>query len=333
MTATAYDIEITERIPRVPPVIPVVPEGISRPHWSVMIPVYNCSRYLPAALESVVWQGERSMQIEVVDDCSTDDDVEALIQKFGNGRVAYFRQPENVGSLRNFHTCLLRAKGQLIHLLHGDDCVKKGFYRQIEKLYGQYPSAGAAFCRYDYINAEGEIMYSQEKEADHEGILEDWLEKLCERQRIQYASIVVKREVYEHLGGFYGTEYGEDWEMWARIAAHYPIAYTPDILAQYRRHTDSISGKSFVSAKNMEDLSSVMEKIRQYLPREKQQSVLQESRKFYAHYALKTANALWADLGNKGGATAQVRQAWRMHKDPMLLYKIMKLLTRMTLNI
>jgi len=31
--------------------------------------------------------------------------------------------------------------------------------------------------------------------------------------------MVVKREVYEKLGGFYGVEYGEDWEMWVRIAA------------------------------------------------------------------------------------------------------------------
>jgi glycosyltransferase involved in cell wall biosynthesis len=65
------------------------------------------------------------MQIEVVDDGSTDADKEALVKQTGKGRVEYYRQPENVGSLRNFETRLNRATGHYIHILHGDDKSKK----------------------------------------------------------------------------------------------------------------------------------------------------------------------------------------------------------------
>jgi len=328
-------IESSPRVLTEPPVVEKVADGVSRPLWSVMIPVYNCSKYLVRTLHSVLVQdpGRQHMQIEVVDDCSTDGDVESIVHTLAEGRVEYYRHPRNVGSLKNFYSCLQRSRGYVIHLLHGDDCVKKGFYKKIEQIYHDFPSAGAAYSRYDYIDDVGHVMYCQGKEMDTDGILENWLERLCERQRIQYVAMTVKREVYEKLGGFYGTEYGEDWEMWVRIAAHYPVAYTPEILAQYRRHANSISGKSFTTAKNMEDLLWVMDKINNYLPGGKRQMVRQASRRFYAHYAVKIANALWKDLREKSAVTAQVKAAWNMQKDVFLFYKILKLLTRMTLNL
>ena len=56
------------------PIAPL-PQEAARPKWSVMIPAYNCARFLAATLESVLAQdpGPAQMQIEVVDDCSSDD--------------------------------------------------------------------------------------------------------------------------------------------------------------------------------------------------------------------------------------------------------------------
>ena len=50
-----------------------------------MIPTYNCSKYLKQALESVLIQdpGIEKMQIEVVDDNSTDENVEELVNAIG----------------------------------------------------------------------------------------------------------------------------------------------------------------------------------------------------------------------------------------------------------
>src|SRR5690554_6924401 len=135
-----------DRIPEKPPVIPARDGALGHPTWSVMIPVYNCSLYLPQVLRSVLKQdlGEAMMQIEVVDDASTDSDVQRIVEELGKGRISYFRQAENVGSLRNFETCINRSKGKYIHLLHGDDLVKDGFYKKITQLFARYPEAGAA---------------------------------------------------------------------------------------------------------------------------------------------------------------------------------------------
>jgi glycosyltransferase involved in cell wall biosynthesis len=333
--SSKYLVRNPSRIPDAPPRVKPLEIGVRRPQWSVMIPVYNCSGYLRETLKRVLEQdpGESLMQIEVVDDGSTDADVRGIVKEVSMGRVTYFRQKENMGSLRNFQTCLERSRGHFIHILHGDDLICPGFYERLSSLFDAHPTVGAAFCRYAYIDESGKTLFCQDPESAHAGILDDWLARLCERQRIQYVAMAVKREVYERLGGFYGVEYGEDWEMWVRIAAHYPMAYTPEILAQYRKHYASISGKSFITGENMASLAWVMDRIQQYLPADGRERVMKASRNFYAHYALRVANALWKRFKDRRGASAQASAAWNMSRDAGLLYKILKLYTRITLNI
>lgn len=317
-----------------PPIIQPVSQPGHRPKWSVMVPAYNCAGFLRSTLESILLQdmGEAEMQIEVVDDASTDADVALLVQEIGKGRIKYFRQPQNVGSLRNFETCLNRARGHLIHLLHGDDQVRPGYYKKMQELLESYPEAAAAFCRFHYIDDKGEPLYNHNAEAETDGILDNWLVRLGQRQRIQYCAITVKREVYEKLGGFYGVTYGEDWEMWMRIARHYAMAYTPEVLAEYRIHAQSITGQAFTSAKNLKDLQWVINVSQQHLPETERQEVRNTAMKFYAHYALRVANRLWHSSYNRHGALAQIKEALRMHQDPLLYWKILKLYTKIIIN-
>jgi glycosyltransferase involved in cell wall biosynthesis len=314
-----------------PPVIASV--SGNRPRWSVMIPVYNCASFLPRTLTSVLEQATDDMQIEVVDDASTDADVKALVAQIGQGRITYFRQPQNVGSLKNFETCLNRSRGYYIHLLHGDDKVRVGYYKKMETLLETYPEAGAAFCRYAYLNEQDEFLQHPPLEGEQDGLLKNWLPRIAARQRIQYCAITVKRDVYEKLGGFYGVSYGEDWEMWVRMSAHYPVAYTPEVLAEYRRHESSISGQAYLSGQNLRDLQWVIGTIQNYLPEKDRKKANDEARRYYAHYAASTANRLWQSARNKPGAAAQMREALRLYGDLKLYWRLAKLYARMALNI
>lgn len=311
------------RIPDSPPVIKPVPEGVERPLWSVMIPVYNCAYFLPELLNSVLSQAfdADEMQIEVVDDCSTDADIKKLVCQVGKGRVSYYRQPQNVGSLRNFETCLNRSRGQYIHLLHGDDKLLPGFYNTMTATFGKFPQAGAAFCKHQHVDYKGTPRYNVVSEDRDAYILPNWLETLAVRQQPQYVAMVVKRSVYEHLGAFYGVVYGEDWEMWMRIAKHYPVAFIPKILAQYRQHEESISGSSYATGKNIEDIAKVINTINTYLPREKREYLKHAARKHYAYYAFAKRSGIWKRTHKHEPGFGFFRQVLKMHTDPKLVAK------------
>lgn len=285
-----------------------------RPIWSVMIPTYNCASYLRKTLDSVLRQdlGPAKMQIEVIDDHSTKDDPQSVVREFGQNRVTFYQQPRNVGYIKNFETCLIRSKGQLIHLLHGDDCVRDNFYLKMQAAFEQHPQVGAAFCRSIYMDDEGHWLSLSPLEDRQSCILKNWLETIASGQRITTPSVVVRREVYEQLGGFDRrfSCAGEDWEMWVRIAAHYPVWFETEPLALYRvRRAGSLTGGSTDQGEMIQDMRLATEIIAsylaQYLPAQTANAVLTKARHTYAWWAIDIANELY----NSGKLKLAIKQS------------------------
>lgn len=305
---------------RIDPVDPVV----SRPLWSVMIPTYNCATYLRQTLQTVLAQdpGPDKMQIEVIDDCSTADDPETVAGELGKGRVTFYRQPQNVGHVANFNTCLSRARGQLVHLLHGDDCVRHDFYEKMQNIFMDRADLGAAFCSTMFINERSEAYYILKVENSQGGILESWLETIAMKQRLTPPSIVVRREVYEKVGGFDDRirHYGEDWEMWVRIAAHYPVWYLVEPLAFYRTHDKSLSRRTLKTGENMQDLRRVIEINWTSLPAARATQLSGRARKYVASAAIKQSRRMIVS-GDTRGAAAQILGALRFSWAPDTLGK------------
>lgn len=205
-----------------------------------MMPVYRPdAHYFRLALEGVLQQdeGPERMQIEVVDDCSPDGDVEQLVREIGGGRVTLSRTPKNLGLAGCWNTCIDRARGKWVHLFHQDDLVLPGFYKALIKADASSQNVGAAFCRHAWCDGEGKMGRNSERHLDNSGILEEFMKLIASQQRIQTPSVVVRREVYQKLGGF-RTDLGYtlDWEMWQRIGSKYSIWFEPEILAVYREH-------------------------------------------------------------------------------------------------
>ncbi|MDJ1482160.1 glycosyltransferase [Cytophagaceae bacterium YF14B1] len=303
-------------------IIPPLLTDSERPLWSVMIPTYNCADYLRETLQAVLSQdpGPHKMQIEVVDDCSTKDDPEKVVNELGKGRVSFFRQPQNVGHTKNFDTCLSRSRGQLVHLLHGDDRVRNGFYEKIGKLFLDYEEIGAAFCRHIFMDENSHWQLLSPLESPKPGILDGWFEKIAIKQRILTPSIVVKREVYEQLGSFdHRLSWAEDWEMWARIAAYYPIAYEPEPLAEYRSHSTSNTGRYIRTAENLRDLKRASYIINSYVKDSHKKDLLQRSFQKHTDYGIQTLKQFYLS-GDKEGAMAQWKEVWQLSKSPYILW-------------
>lgn len=308
--------------------ISAIPKGGLRPLWSVIIPTYNCAHYLRKTLASVLEQdpGAELMQIEVIDDHSTKDDPKAVVEELGKGRVGFYQQPQNVGYIKNFETCLQRSRGKLVHLLHGDDRVLYGFYQNLQRGFEQHPEIGAAFCRHIYMDEQGNWTGISWLEQPESGILTNWLERIAVQQRIQAPSIVVRRDVYEQLGGFDQRMscWGEDWEMWVRIAANYPVWYEVEPLALYRKSSTSLTGTSIRTGKNIQDFRTAVGIVQNYIPDGHAQKLTKIALENYAFYALNTANE-FAQAGDTSSAVNQLKEALRCCSSLKILQSSMKL--------
>lgn len=294
------------------PVAPA-PDGMPRPLWSVMIPAFNCRSYLAETLACVIAQdpGPKTMQIQVVDDHSTDDDPHELVRAIAGDRVEYYRQQANRGVVGNLNTCINLARGQIIHLLHGDDLVEQGYYARMTEVFESNPEIGAAFCRHVYIDARGEERGSDAPFGLDSGIIDDPTGFLGVEQRIMTPSISVRRRAYEALGGFdRRLKYAEDWEMWMRIASSFPIYYLDEALARYRMHDQSNSGRSMRKA--ISDTRNAIRIFSDYYPAEQATPMRNAAMRTYARSALGIADRLLENQ-DPAGAAGQLWVAFRMH--------------------
>ncbi|HMS35129.1 MAG TPA: glycosyltransferase [Ignavibacteria bacterium] len=293
-------------------VVQPIAEGTKRPLWSVMIPSYNPDiNYLKETINSILVQdpGQEIMQIRVVDDCSPDIDVEKIIKENWGSRIEFYKQPVNIGHSFNFTECIRQSKGKYIHIIHTDDKVAEGFYSRFEKMFESNPEIGAAFCRQEYIDDYGNHLFDSELEMEESGIFKDALIKLAEKQRIQYCSMVVKRSVYEQVGGFIRKNIGcEDWEMWVRIASKVEIGYIIWTLAQYRIHKSSMTGNDKRTGKDIKDLREAADIFTKYLPEKKREEVSLIRNRHYSVYSFNNAKSMYEEFNDEEGAAAQLNE-------------------------
>ena len=310
------------------PFIDPVPDDVGRPFWSVMIPTYNGTDYLREALASVLRQdpGPDQMQIELVDNCSTRNDPEIVAREIGGGRVACYRQPSNVGAIENFNTCIRRARGHWVHILHDDDFVLPGYYERFRQGILAHPEIGAVACRIIYMDGDGHWTGLTELETRTTQVLdEDFVDRQLLNQVIQYVGMVVRRSTYEELGGF-RPELARcaDWDMWKRVAAGAKILYEPEPLACYREHPGADSARWIRAGQNVAQERHSIEVTCAELPPDKAREIYRAAMREAAIRAIRSARYQW-ECGNRGIALRQAWEAMRTSQAPAVLARLVQL--------
>ncbi len=282
-----------------------------------MIPAYNCARFLAETLASVLMQdpGPENMQIAVVDDCSSDDP-KSVVTKVGKGRVEFYRNERNLGAPATFNRCIQYARGQWIHILHGDDLVRAGFYQKFRLVAESHPELGAIFCRCIVVNERGHWLEISPLEAEAPGVIADFLRRIAVANRIMTPAVVVSRKAYDRLGGF-NTDliHTADWDMWKRIACSFPIWFEPEPLACWRLHGSNDTLRLVSAGTNLHDLKKAIATARTYLPSPHAKVWTRRSRAVHAQAALQTARAMLAE-GSFRGAWSQMRGALALDPTP-----------------
>lgn len=282
---------MTDSRDAVPTIAPVAAD--SRPLISVAIPTFEPQSYLVETIRSVLSQdpGIASMQIAVIDDGSKRAHPRELLEGVAPpGRIEYYEHDSNVGLAANWNRALRVSRGQFVHILHQDDTVCAEFYSRLLSGLMSARTPGMAFSRHAFVDQNDHVQRISHRERWRSGILSNWIERISERQRIQCPAAIVRRDVYEALGGFRrDLSYALDWEMWVRIACKYDVWYEPEILAHYRRHSEAESARLQAGGQIAEDLLAALDAIATHLPQRKKTHLMQKAYRRLARQQIRRA--------------------------------------------
>src|SRR2546425_3765166 len=112
---------------------------------SICIPAYGRPEELGVAIESVLSQDFEELEVVVGDDSG---DLEPVVNRFGDPRVRYLRNPRRLGMAGNWNAVLDRADGRLLGLLMDDDRLLPGFVRSTVSQFEEDPSLGVVFTNH-----------------------------------------------------------------------------------------------------------------------------------------------------------------------------------------
>ena len=209
---------------------------MSNPSVSVVIATYNKADTLPAAIQSVLDQTYRDLEVLVVDDGSTDNTSER-VKPFGD-KIRYFRKKNGgTGSTRNLG--IAEAKGRFVAFLDGDDLWLPNKLEIQMKAFEREPQISAVQCGAYYVDPSlrviGRLLCTPKRDT--------LLDFLLFRNMPAFAScVVIRKEVLDRIGGF-GLDLVilSDWDMVCRLAKNGTLRSVKEPLTLYRQYPNNQS--------------------------------------------------------------------------------------------
>jgi glycosyltransferase involved in cell wall biosynthesis len=190
-------------------------------------------------VNSVLAQTFTDWEAIIVDDGSTDNTREVAAQ-FTDPRIRYIYQ-DNRGLSAARNTGLQNARSEFIALLDADDTWKPRFLERMMATLRENPTATAAYCGFQWIDAEGlPLRQSVMRVVAPERFYE---ELLYHGNWISACSVVVRLTAYRAAGPFdESLRACEDTDMWLRMAQNSAqFIGVPEVLVFYRRTSTNMS--------------------------------------------------------------------------------------------
>lgn len=204
---------------------------------SVVIPLFNKALYIGRALHSVLGQTFKDFEVVVVNDGSTDNGPD-IARQINDPRIRIIDQ-NNAGVSAARNRGIEEARADLVAFLDADDEWLPEFLETVIRLRDRHPEAGAYATAYEIQERNGDVYnpkYKHIPPAPWEGIIPIYLRSVLAVPPVCSSAVAVPKHVFSDVGGFpLGEYFGEDGDMWLRIALKYPIAFSSRINAIYHR--------------------------------------------------------------------------------------------------
>lgn len=218
------------------------------PLITVICLCYNHARFVVEAIESVLNQSYKKIQVIVIDDASTDNSAEIIhgIVK-DQADILFIPLSENVGNCKAFNTALKEAKGDFIIDFATDDVMLPDrLEKQVNLFQALDESYGVVFTDAMYIDDKGEFLSNHNESLRSKGLMVDVPQgdvyrDVLTRYFISSPTMMIKREVFDRLNGYDENLSYEDYDFWVRSARYYKYGFLDQRLTKVRKSEKSMS--------------------------------------------------------------------------------------------
>jgi glycosyltransferase involved in cell wall biosynthesis len=209
------------------------------PLVSVVLATYNSDeRYLITAVESILQQTYRDLELILIDDASTDGTWELLEQLArGDHRIRLLRNERNLRQGLSFNRAILAARGHYIAIMdHDDICALERIEKQVAYL-EEHPEVGVVGCLTEALDEATGTRRPSSARTDG-----SWLDAAIV---MVHPTMLVRRDLYARHG-FYDNRYDDanDYEIQSRFASRGVRMHVLDErLFTYRVHPGSVTAR------------------------------------------------------------------------------------------
>lgn len=205
---------------------------------SIIIPSYNREKTIKRAVDSLLQQSYKNIEIIVVDDCSKDN-TEDVVKSIEDGRVSYYKLEKNSGACFARNYGIEKAKGEYIAFQDSDDLWEKDkLKRQIEIL--EQENFDMCICKTAQIDEETNKIIGTIPDNINESRLLTFNEVL-EKNCVSTPVIVAKSECVKNVMFDNSMPRFQDWDFALRFLKSYNIYYLNEMLFKQYCQKESIT--------------------------------------------------------------------------------------------
>jgi glycosyltransferase involved in cell wall biosynthesis len=198
---------------------------------SVLMTAYNREKYIAEAIESVLASSYTNFELIIVDDCSADNTVAiAMSYAAKDKRVRVYVNEQNLGDYPNRNKAASYATGEYIKYVDADDYIYPHGLEILVSMMEKFPEAGWGLCSLDQFAERPFPFMLQPREAylyNYKG------PGLFHKAPL---SSIIRKKIFDEVGGFKPLRMCGDFEMWHRLALKFPVVLMPHGIVWYREH-------------------------------------------------------------------------------------------------
>lgn len=225
---------------------------------SIITPSYNSGRFIRETIQSVQNQTYENLEMIIVDDCSTDNTKELLVKlQEKEQRLKVIELSENVGAAEARNIGLENAQGRYIAYLDADDLWSMDKLEKQLDFMGKYKVAFTC-CDYEKIESDGTLLNKiihMPKTITYDQLLSNTI--------IQTVGVVVDLKLVDKkLLIMPNVRRGQDSATWLQMLRNGVVFRGQnEVLAKYRRVSNSLSANKFSAIKRTWYLYRGVEKL------------------------------------------------------------------------